>query len=274
MPSIRRFVLLSAVTALVAGVGCASPSKVFVVPPLETCTTTPGVTPDQLKVVSFNIRSGLSSSIDQVADVLKDLDADVIAVQEVDVGVKRTHREDQAAILGEKLGMRHIFAGAIKREGGDYGVALLTKLPVTKAGRIELKASWAYEPRVAIDATVCHDGEEVRVIAVHADVFPWASEANTKELAKVLHDATGKVIVAGDLNATPKEGPVKSLVGVGLKDLIATTAEGPTFLGSDRRIDYVFANDPLDTEVVSARRVDTKVSDHIPVFVEFGAAMP
>jgi len=230
MPSIRRFVLLSALTALVAGVGCASPSKAFVVPSLETCPpAAPGQTPDQLKVVSFNIRSGLSSSIDQVADVLKDLDADVIAVQEVDVGVKRTHREDQAAILGERLGMKHLFAGAIKREGGDYGVALLTRLPVTRAERIELSASWAFEPRVAIDASVCHHGEEVRIIAVHADVLPWAGAANTRDLAKLLKGATGKIVLAGDLNATPKDETVRSLTLVSTRRAATTSVSSGSF---------------------------------------------
>lgn len=274
MPPIRRFVLLCTGTALVWASGCAAPSKAFVAPPFETCVVSPGESPGALKVVSFNIRSGLSSSIEQVADVLASLNADVIAVQEVDVGVARTHRHDQAKILADRLGMQRIFAGAIKREGGDYGVAMLTRLPVAKASRINLSASMAYEPRVAIDATLCHHGREVRVITVHADVLPWAGAANAGALAKVLKDAKGRIIVAGDLNATPKDAAVRSLTGVGLKDLIGLTAEGPTFLGSDRRIDYVFANNPLDTVVLSARRIDTRVSDHIPVFVEFGAGLP
>lgn len=252
--------------------GCAARSKAFTHADLEACGPADGRA-QALRVVSYNIKSGLESSLDQVGEVLAGLSPDVVALQEVDVGVARTKRVDQARALGERLGMRHVFAGAIKREGGDYGVALLSRLPITRAGRIELSAGFAYEPRVAIDASLCLNGREVRVVSVHADVFPWAAEENTKVLAQEIRTAVGGgILLAGDLNATPREATPDVLAGIGLIDVLRRTAEGPTFRGSDRRLDYIMADKVLDLTVAGGGRVDSPASDHLPVFVDFTPA--
>jgi endonuclease/exonuclease/phosphatase family metal-dependent hydrolase len=222
-----------------------------------------------LRVVSFNIRAALSSSLDEIAGVLESIDADVVALQEVDVGVARTHRENQPRVLAEKLGYRYAFAAAIRREGGHYGVALLSRRPFSYARRLELRSSAAFEPRVAIDAGVCTGGKEVRVIAVHADVFPWSAAANARSLAHSVEQSVGKgVVLAGDLNATPGEEGPRTLKSTGLRDLLGMFDEGPTFLdGKGHRLDYIFTDSALG-ERPFAGRVDVRVSDHIPVFAD------
>lgn len=257
---------------VVVASACAPASGAFVTSSLEACDPANATTTRALRVVSFNIRAGLSSSLEAVGDVIAGLEPDVVALQEVDVGVERTGRVDQPAVLAERLGMQRVFAGAIKREGGDYGVALLSRFPITRAERVELRDGSALEPRVAIDASVCVNGSEVRVVSVHADMWPWAAEANTKALAQALKARSLKpAIIAGDLNATPQEGAVGALLGVGLIDVLRARDEGRTFLGSSRRIDYILADDGLDLRVTAAGRVEAEVSDHVPVFAEFSA---
>lgn len=271
MASIDVMISKNVVVALAVlfGAGCAAPSKVFTVPALDACNAGDGKT-EKFRLVSFNIRSGLSSSIEKVGDVIAEMNPDVVALQEVDVGVARTNRADQAAELAQRLGMKHVFAGAIKREGGDYGIALLSRLPLTRATRVDLKADMAYEPRVAIDASVCVNGKEVRVVAVHADVFPWSAAANSHQLARKLAEGSTKpMIVAGDLNATPNENAPRAFTVTGLVDILKQRAEGPTFVGSNRRLDYILADKELDLEVSGAGKVDTQVSDHVPVFADF-----
>ncbi|NIP83601.1 MAG: endonuclease, partial [Gemmatimonadetes bacterium] len=74
----------------------------------------------------------------RVADVLRPLDADVITLQEVDRGVGRTGGVDQAARLGELLGMRAHFGGFMPYQGGEYGMAVLTRLPVLAVTNLRL----------------------------------------------------------------------------------------------------------------------------------------
>lgn len=264
-----RLLVVSCVACFAA---CAPASSAFVTSSLEACDPGSPAPARSLRVVSFNIRAGLSSSLEAVGDVIAGLEPDVVALQEVDVGVERTGRVDQAGVLAERLGMHRVFAGAIKREGGDYGVALLSRFPITRAERVELLDGSAFEPRVAIDASVCVNGQEVRVVSVHADMWPWAAEANSKALAEALKARSLKpAIIAGDLNATPAEGAVAALTGVGLIDVLKARDEGRTFLGSSRRIDYILADEGLDLGVTAAGRVEAEVSDHVPVFVEFSA---
>ena len=56
-----------------------------------------------LKVANYNIKSGMWSSLDEVGDVLEGLNADVIALEEVDNGMGRTGHVDQSAVLAERL---------------------------------------------------------------------------------------------------------------------------------------------------------------------------
>ncbi len=239
-------------------------------PTLTNCATQGSPTKQHLRMVSFNIRSGLSSSMEEIGRVLEELDPDVVALQEVDVGVKRTQNVDQATVLAERLGAERIFAGAIKREGGDYGVAILSRLPVARADRIELGAPAAFEPRVAVEAGVCVNGQEINVVALHADVFPWSASANSRDLAKHLKGSVGKgVLVAGDLNETSEGDAVKAFTGLGLVDVLGHFNVGPTFPGSNNRIDYILADDALAPDATSAGAVPSAVSDHLPVFAQF-----
>lgn len=251
---------------------CTASSTAFVQPDTQACGADDGATGGQLRVVSYNIKSGLMTSLDQVADQLAQLHGDIIALQEVDVGVKRTNRVDQAAVLAQRLGMQHVFAGAIKREGGDYGIALLSRLPFIGSQKVELAGPVdAWEHRVAIDASICIDGQSVRVVALHADNTPWGAAGNAHSLVKHLGTNDHRpMMVLGDLNATPNEEGPAALEKAGLDDTLHEVAEGPTF-GGDKRIDYIFVDPTLKSKVLTGGRVESAVSDHLPVFVDFSS---
>src|SRR5699024_11610607 len=90
------------------------------------------------RVATFNIRHGLGPDervdLARTADEIRALGAEVVGLQEVDVGFgPRSDHDDQAARLGELLGMRALFGAALDlpptHEGGPrrrYGIALLT----------------------------------------------------------------------------------------------------------------------------------------------------
>lgn len=268
--SYATWFLIAGAAALLGLSACATPSNLFIRPPVVQCSQEQAPR-GSVRVASYNIRSGLSSSIEEIGNVLQGIDADVVALQEVDVGVDRSGRINQAKVLADRLGYQYAFAATIKRGGGDYGIAMLSRLPFARIDRIDLRAGAALEPRVAIDADLCVDNRRLRVIAVHADVFPWSAAANAKALAKHIGPTAGKwVLVAGDLNAVPSDSAPKSLELAGLFDLLGRRAEGPTFLGSGtpRRIDYILVDHSLFKDATDAGRVQTPASDHIPVFAD------
>src|SRR5699024_4111883 len=91
------------------------------------------------RVATFNIRHGLGPDervdLARTGDEIRALGAEVVGLQEVDVGFgPRSGHDDQAARLGELLGMRALFGAALDlpptHEGGPrrrYGIALLTE---------------------------------------------------------------------------------------------------------------------------------------------------
>jgi len=241
--------------------GCNHGSKVFDAPEVADCGGPPV---SGLRLVTWNIRWAVESSLDRIVEVLSSQGADVIALQEVDRVTPRSDGVDQAEEIARRLGMTSTFAAARSEGTGDFGIAILSKLPFIGAERRELPGGFAFEPRVALDGRVCvGPGESVRVATVHADIYPWSRQENLRSLARTTADSVGGgVIIAGDFNDTP-DGPSTRLFEAGGL-MRANSPVQPTFATSV--IDHVFVDEAMviaDTTVV-----DSDASDHRPVVVD------
>lgn len=241
-------------------IGCAEPSGMMVEPQTYAASCDGNAALDRpLKVANYNIKSGLWSSLDEVADVVADLDADIIALEEVDNGLPRSDERDQSQLLAERIGAERIFAGAWEKDGGAYGIALLSRVPVLQSERFELPEASGFEPRVGIDASVCAGDRELRVVASHADFLPWSAKAHAEALGERI-EGDDDVVLAGDFNIPPDHESIVGIVERGFKDVIGQFTDEPTF--ADARIDYVMT----DRDVSEAHVVDSDASDHKPVF--------
>lgn len=270
----------SALAALVLGtmpLACTAHSQLLRAKPRERCDHHDGVAHldgGRLRVVTYNIRAGKSSSLEAVYETLRALDADVISLQEVEIrGATDARPVDQAQWLADRLGMEVAFAGA-RRAGGDghFGVAVLSRLPILDTKRVPLEARFSWEPRVALDVKLCAGhGRPLRVIAVHSDFLGWSSRANAAALAALSQSSLGEgVVIAGDLNATPDGEAIRPLKRAGLADIIAEHAEGITFPGfPTARLDYLLVDGPLRRAVKNVRIGTSRASDHFPVLAEF-----
>lgn len=273
MPPLLQRVIVSSLFLLPS---CAEPSDLLVSPTLAPCEASSEVTsPTSIRLVTYNIRSAQSSSLADIAEVLSALDADIIALQEVDHFTDRSDGLDQAAALAEGLGMHSSFAASRMEGSGEYGVALLSRYPFSEVRRIPLEdGEGAFEPRVALLGVVCIGDAPVTVVSLHADVYPWTAAQQVEVLAEQLKvrrglgDASHPLLVAGDLNAEPDDAGPRALTSLGLIDLGATLEPAPTF--AERRIDYVFASLPLAHALVELDVPDVRASDHRPVVVEVG----
>jgi endonuclease/exonuclease/phosphatase family metal-dependent hydrolase len=228
--------------------------------------------PDTLRVVSYNIKAGVDSSLEAIADVLRELDGDIVAIQEIDFGVPRTDSIDQTEALAQALGYPHFaFAGARKRQGGDFGVAVLSRLPLAAAERVDLHGGLRAQPRAAVDTTVCVGEAPLRFVSVHTDFVPPATRRDARILRARFEEEVGLgVIIAGDLNARPHTRPASKLRAIGLSDLLAEIDDGPTFPGfpGAKRIDYFLADAPMGVFPTDGGVMQTDASDHYPIWVE------
>jgi endonuclease/exonuclease/phosphatase family metal-dependent hydrolase len=241
----------------------------LIVPPLAACDPT-ALAPRTVRVVTWNLHAGLSSSIDDVAALLAGLAPDVALLQEVDFGVRRSGRVDQPDRLAAALGGRVAFAEALPWDGGHYGLAVVSRLPFAAVARHAIDAPGESEPRIALDVTVCAGPTALRIVDVHADNIPAPAAANARALVDLLATAIGSgLIVGGDFNALPADPGPRAFVAAGFVDLAATRDPSPTWPEGGRREDYVFADARLAPAVTALRVVDTDRSDHRPIVVDF-----
>ena len=267
-PLPRPRTLLSPV-ALVLALGLAlSPTA---------CTTsreTPSPDPsvEVLRVVTYNIRHGRGMDdvvdLEHTADVLRRLEPDVVGLQEVDVGVERSGAEDQPEVLGRLLDMEHAFGAFMDYQGGEYGMAILSRHPIVEVRAVELPQG--NEPRVALAVEIATpQGRRVPVINVH---FDWVSDdgyrfAQASELARYLEALPSPFILLGDFNDVPDSRTME------LFRTLADEARKPaddrlTFSSTDprREIDYIFAGPPGAGRFTHTEVIDEPLaSDHRPV---------
>jgi endonuclease/exonuclease/phosphatase family metal-dependent hydrolase len=244
----------------------------------------PGVEPaarPTLRVVSSNIRHGVGMDgtldLDRTVAVLRRLKPDLVAVQEVDEHCGRSGGVDQAAVLGKALGMEHRFGEFMDYDGGRYGLAVLSKLPIKATRRHELPRG--AEPRCALEVEVDVPGldQPVSFTCVHND---WTKEAIRVTQMRALVAALGERrpgLVAGDFNGEPGSESLAVLDAAGWRILAKDGARGasPTWPADTpaQEIDHV-AERGLPEYSVSHDVIDERVaSDHRPILAVFTFAV-
>jgi endonuclease/exonuclease/phosphatase family metal-dependent hydrolase len=223
--------------------------------------------PQALRVATWNIGASRYAPVAHVAAELQAMKADIIALQEVDLRLRRSGTTDQAGALADSLGFHHVFAASIKWDGGDYGLALLSRWPLVSVERHRLDVVGVGEPRIVLEVVLCMDGRPLHVFNHHADVAGASREPGLERLAAIVQRRIGRgVIVAGDFNAAPHAAGVRALIDAGLVDVGAERNERTA---SNGRIDYLLADGLLIKGLRRAQVWQTTKSDHHAVIADF-----
>ena len=226
----------------------------------------------ELRIVSYNIRHGRgmddSVNLARAANVLRALQPDIVGLQEVDDRVRRSGSVDEAATLGGTLGMEHAFGAFMEYQGGNYGLAILSRFPITRATPVRLPDG--NEPRVALIAEIrLPDARTIAVVNVH---FDWVSDdafrfAQASALAAVLDTISVPYILLGDFNDEPGSRTL-TLFQQRAVELAKPASDRLTFSSTEpvKEIDFVFAAPAAAWGGGSARPVtEPMASDHRPV---------
>ncbi len=252
---------------------------------LTSCLSAGTGPTNSIRVLVYNIHAGKdvarAENLTRVAEIVTDSRADIVLLQEVDNRTKRSGGVDQLARLRELTGYYGVFGKTIDYDGGEYGIAILskrplaswrfTRLPVTLSGEKERSK---YEERGALTVKVATPGGYVRVVNTHLDAFGPDSnriqQATTLlSIANAQRDS-GYTLLGGDLNSGQSSAVVAMLSQAGWKDLYAKCGEGEmnSFPADNptRRIDYLFASN--DAVCRKASVLNTQASDHRPVLFE------
>ena len=240
-----------------------------------------------LRVLSYNIHHGRGVdnklSLERIAAVIRQADADVVALQEVDQGCGRSDRKLQVQELEKLTGYYGVFGKAIDFDGGEYGQAVLSRWPIKQSTVHRLPNEQQpngsmREQRIVLEAIVPSEAGTIRFLGTHLDhskedlreqqatavdrLLDAVSFADTKSIATVL---------AGDFNDVPKSRTLGCFEKrwqveprIENRNLATYPSESPR-----TRIDYV-AVDQAGTLVLDSLEVvpEPLASDHRPVVGE------
>jgi endonuclease/exonuclease/phosphatase family metal-dependent hydrolase len=204
-----------------------------------------------LKIISWNIRHGLGidgkQDIERIANELLKREADIYAIQEVDIETRRCGGINQVERLSELLGMEGHFTRFFSYDGGDYGLATFTKHPVMNVDEIILFSRLSKSNR-ALNVEIQYEGQTINHYNFH---LPGKRSAICwRNIMK--YKFPQKSILSGDFNSLPQTSDIKRL-----KSKWNDINERETCPGWDI-IDYNFSDlVPLETRVY-----ETFASDH------------
>ncbi|WP_223816101.1 endonuclease/exonuclease/phosphatase family protein [Adhaeribacter rhizoryzae] len=232
-----------------------------------------------LRVMAYNIHHANPPSrpdfidIDAIANAIKAQNPDLVALQEVDVNTERSGKFNQAEEIAKRLNMHFYFAKAIDHQGGDYGVAILSKYPLTETQvhRLPSKPETKGEPRVLATAKITlPNGAAIRFGSTHLDAqkAPVNRQIQIEEIGKIAATEQLPFIIAGDFNATPD-----SEVIAGLDKYFTRTCQNcaPTIpvINPSKTIDFIAYKHPKNKIRVASHQVinEQYASDHLPVLV-------
>jgi len=159
----------------------------------------------RIAIASYNIHSGVGMdrrcSPARIAAVLKELDCDIYALQEVDNRPGEHEESMQLDYLARVTGMEAVPGLRIVRHTGEYGNAILTRLPIVSVRRHDLSHS-RYEPRGAVDVHVDVAGTPLRIIATHLGLIRSERRVQWHRLMAALAESPPDMptILLGDMN--------------------------------------------------------------------------
>ncbi|MBR9855782.1 MAG: hypothetical protein GYB37_14590 [Algicola sp.] len=243
---------------------------------LGLCTLNPmqAQTRPAVSVMSFNIRAGYGIDGDfdllRIGNQIKKARPDIVYLQEVDYRTKRSQGKDITLELANSTGLHSFFGKAIPFDGGEYGLAILSKYPILTAEVHSLPNQGNAEPRIALEAMLQVEGlGKLRVVNVHLDHS--GGELNLAQIRYVKKKFSGGLptILAGDFNQTMESETMQEL---GRDWNFSMSKNEYTYPSNspNTKIDYIMVHPRNKWEMKNAQVFkDSRTSDHLPIMATF-----
>ena len=227
----------------------------------------------ELTFASYNIHKAIGTDRrrdpERILSVLREMDADVVALQEADMRFGRRESVLPLSALDEYTPYRAVHLNMRPDSIGWHGNALLVRrdIEIADANIVPLPT---VEPRGAIHADLIAAGQRVRVIGMHLDLSGLRRRQQVRSILRHVDecDGTHPTVLMGDLNEWALHG-----------GCLREFADGWQVLAPGRSFPSPRPIAQLDRIVISNdwRCVDVGVhhsilaargSDHLPVYAK------
>ncbi len=238
----------------------------------------PVIMSDSVRVATYNVHRWQGANgrsrpdVARAGYVISELDADVVALQEVlrplDLGGTGDPSEDPLCKLCDELDLHLAFAVTRRHRRGQLGNAILSRFPITAISVLDISHS-RIERRGALAAQVGHAGAGLGVIATHLSLVDRTRHRQVRSLMEHPALNAGPAVLMGDMNAWRNcRGSQVLEDELGLHhnlDWPASFPAGRPIVSLDR----IYTR---NADVVEIGHHDTpaakKASDHLPVVAE------
>lgn len=223
-----------------------------------------------IRIATYNIHRAIGrdnqETPERIATVLREMDADLVALQEV--GYEAGKPGNVLEYLAEAMQARVIEGVTLLDERGNYGNAVLTRLPVDRLHLHDISVP-GREPRGAIELRLHMNGMKCQIIATHLGLRPGERRQQVERLIALFNGSSANIkILLGDLNEWFLWGrPLRSLHRV-----FGRTPAPPTFPVRWPRLalDRIWVQPLAALEHLQAHKstASAQASDHYPLVAE------
>jgi endonuclease/exonuclease/phosphatase family metal-dependent hydrolase len=214
----------------------------------------------------------------RIVEVLREIEADIIALQEVLSITGRSREHDQAQFIAEEMGMRHSVGGTRILKGGIYGNVVLSRFPVRDTCNYDISVR-GREQRGCLRADVeIAPDRELHIFNVHLGTAYLERRHQGRKLIdeEILknRDLKGERIMLGDFNEWTR-GLTTRLLASHLvsADVRIHLPRAKTYPGvlPFLHLDHIYFEDTLELEAMALHRSRTALiaSDHLPLVADF-----
>lgn len=228
-----------------------------------------------LRVASYNIRKALGldwrRNGNRVLDVLAEIDADIVVLQEADKRLGSRPGVLPEEKLKDELGYEFAQFEPLSDSHGWHGNAILYRRsrfgPPAALRKINLPS---LEPRGAVSMRI--ESPSLEIIGVHLGLTPRSRAHQLRALAAQTCRSAHAVIIAGDFNTSMPNKRIEAFFG----GAVTSHTPGPSFHAAlpfaslDR---FVLLNFMGEAKAhVHSSELACRASDHLPIVIDLKRA--
>src|SRR5262245_53373299 len=238
---------------------------------------------ERLRVATYNVHKcrGLDRRVRpaRIVKVLRELNADIIALQEVWSREGTSPEADQVRFIAEELGLYSSLGENRRLRGAAYGNVVLSRFPVNLARNYDITVRGC-ERRGCLRVDIClNDSQVLHIFNVHLGTALLERRAQGRKLiaADILANAElqGPRVILGDFNEWTR-GLVSRLMAAHFEspDIRRHLRRSRTYPGvlPFMHLDHIYFDRHLILEKLILHRSRTALmaSDHLPLVADFG----
>ena len=236
--------------------------------------------------MSYNVYGCVDANrkvnVQKTIKIIKQIEPDIIALQEVDNETPSSANRNQARIIGDVLDLDHFYVPLEKEGRHAFGLAILSRFAIEQPEFTplpSLHSSLKMRKRGALRALIKTPSGEVHAINTHLSIFKLERYLQLRAIIRwsgLSRDHFDKpLIFCGDLNAKPGSSAYRKIASY-LNDIQmagkCATGPEPTFPSKipSFRIDHIFVSHHWEIMQfgVVKNPLSVNASDHLPVIAD------